>query len=443
LLAALSHKGGVAGPGGVAQPADQQHVRMFVLSHLCGPFIGLALSAVLALLGFPPDYRMIGFTALICLFWVYPLALARGANYRMLSFSSLQHLTLVILWASHGYGGLISPFLLWLAVVPLLAFLYLSPGRRLWLILVLMLAGNVAAFTGCALLVSVPPAVEEEALRWLALLSLLGASAYVSMMAIYFGRVLSSRDEMEREAARHRAVAARLDRVAIEMRQRGAAKAASVARIGRDCQAPLSDIVLSCKSMLDEEPADGGDTSGLSSIAEAARYLGLLIEDIDQYARLESRVERSEPTSFDLDALLKAVIAQASPRPGAGTMTIEGDPLVLRSDRALLEQALVQVIRHLRQPNIAPALRLRTTRVADGARHKVAIDIFKDDKPAAVQHEASAEPRLETDRPAQASGHGLSLILARRICSLLGGTLTAHPSLPAGAGFRLRLPLAV
>ena len=416
---------------------------MFVLSHLCGPFIGLALSAVLALLGFPFDYRMIGFTALICLFWVYPLALAKGVDYRMLSFGSLQHLTLVILWASHGYGGLISPFLLWLAVVPLLAFLYLSPGRRLWLILVMMLAGNVGTFTACALLLSIPPPVDGEALRWLALLSLLAASIYVSMMAIYFGRVLSSRDEMEREAARHRAVAAKLNRLAIETRQRGTAKLASVARIGRDCQAPLSDIVLSCKSMLDEEQAGGGDGSGLASIAEAARYLGLLIEDIDQYARLESRVERSQPTSFDLGALLDAVSAQTSPQPwpGAGTMTNDRDPLILRSDRALLEQALVRVIRHLRQPIIAPALRLRTTRVADGARHKVAIDIFKDEQAgAAAPGAAASELRPESDRPAQASGHGLSLILARRICSLLGGTLTAHPALPAGAGFQVRLP---
>ncbi len=417
---------------------------MFVLSHLCGPFIGLALSAVLAVLGFPADYRMIGFTALICLFWVYPFALARGADYRMLSFSSLQHLTLVILWASHGYGGLISPFLLWLAVVPLLAFLYLSPDRRLWLILVVMLAGNVAAFTGCALLLSVPPPAEARALSWLALLSLLAASAYVSMMAIYFGRVLSSRDQMEREAARHGAVAARLDRLAIETRQRGAAKAASVARIGRDCQAPLADIVLSCRSMLDEETADGSDSSDLCSIAEAARYLGLLIEDIDQYARLESRIARSEPTSFKLDALFEAVIAQTSPKQGAGagTMTAGKIPLILRSDRALLQEALVQVIRHLRHPNTAPTLKLQAARVSDRARDEVAIDIFKEEGPCGTPPQAAAaEARLDGDRSAQSSGHGLSLILARRICSLLGGSLTPHPALPAGAGFQVRLPL--
>jgi hypothetical protein len=55
----------------------------------------------------------------------------------------------------------------------------------------------------------------------------------------------------------------------------------------------------------------------------------------------------------------------------------------------------------------------------------VAIDIFEHEKAcAAAPHGSGAEPRLQGDRPAQASGYGLSLILARRICSLLGGTLT-------------------
>ena len=445
-LAGIIEASMAAGSGSAARAGDQQHVRMFVLSHLCGPFIGLALSGVLALLGFPADGRMVGFTALICLFWVYPLALARGADYRMLSFGSLQHLTLVILWASHGYGGLISPFLLWLAVVPLLAFLYLSPDRRLWLILVTMLGGNVAAFTGFALLVEAPPQVDADALRWLALLSLLGASAYVSMMAIYFGRVLSSRDEMEREAARHRAVAARLDRVAIEARQRGAAKAAIVARIGRECQAPLSDISLSCKTMMEEQSADGDDASDLCSISEAARYLSLLIEDIDHYAGLESRIARSEPTSFKLSALIETVAAQIGAQPGPESVIEinEGQSVTLRSDRALLEQALVQVVRHLRQPQGAPALRLHAAIKSDGPRDEVAIDICKEEEPgAAAAQRTPAAPRQDGDRPAQASGHGLSLLLARRICSLLGGTLDAHPALPAGAGFQVRLPRGV
>jgi signal transduction histidine kinase len=427
----------------MVQWTDQQHVRMFVLSHLCGPFIGLALTAFLALLGFPADYRMIGFTAFVLLFWGYPLALARGVDYRILSFGSLQHLTVVILWASHGYGGLTSPFLLWLAVVPLLAFLYLSPGRRLWLVLVTMLGVNVAAFIACSLLQEPPPPVELESLQWLALLSLLSASAYVSMMAIYLARVLSSRDEMEQEASRHRAVATRLDRVARHLRHVGAAKAASVARIGRECQSPLSEIVTSCKSMLEEDEVDGdgSDTSDLQSIAEAARYLGALIEDVDQYARLESRIARSEPARFELGSLFEAVLSQSSSSTSGSLAVVGGDgaSILLRTDRPLLEQALVQVIRHLRYPNLTPALTLRGAWMSTEGEDEVVIDVSKEDASATPQAMADQTQSRE-GQTVQSPGHGLNLILAGRICSLLGGSLAPHPALPLGYGYQVRLP---
>jgi hypothetical protein len=264
---------------------DPQHVRMFVLSHLLGPFIGLTLAAFLAVLGFPPDYRMIGFVALVCLFWLYPAALARGRDYRLLSILSLQHLTATALWASHGYGGLTSPFLLWLAVVPLLAFLYCAPDRRLWLILVGMLAGNLTSFGGAALLFS-PPAADPQPLRWLGAVSLLGAFAYVSMMAVYFGRVLDSRDEMALQAERHLAIAVTLDKRAEKLRKAGAIKAASLARLARECRAPLDEIVSSSRSMIDMEAREqpGAGSADLRSIDDAARHLSQVIEAVANYA---------------------------------------------------------------------------------------------------------------------------------------------------------------
>lgn len=440
LPGSLTEKTAKAGTPGMDQWTDQQHVRMFVLSHLCGPFIGLALTAFLLLLGFPTDYRMIGFTAFVCLFWLYPVGLAKGIDYRLLSFTSLQHLTFVILWACHGYGGMTSPFLLWLAVVPLLAFLYLSPDRRLWLVLVTMLGGNVAAFIACVLLLQPPPSSGDAALQWLALLSLLSASAYVAMMAIYLARVLSSRDEMEQEAARHRAVAKDLENVATNLRHLGAAKAASVARIGRECRAPLSEITSSCKIMLDEDAAapEEADISDLQSITEAARYLGALIEDVDHYARLESRIARSEPIRFQLGTLFEAVIAQTS-RPGSGeevsAIQEDGPPIFVRTDRALLEQALIQVIRHLRYPASASLITLRVTRTSRDGAQAVAIDIYKED--------VSGNPAIfngQTQAGGEQAGHGLNLILAERICSLLGGSLKPDPAFPEGTVFQLRLP---
>jgi hypothetical protein len=265
---------------------DSQHVRMFMLSHLFGPFIGLTLALLIAALGFPLDYRLAGFVALVCLFWLYPAALACGADYRSLSILSLQHLTLTTLWASHAYGGLTSPFLLWLAVVPLLAFLYCAPERRLWLVLIAMLAGNVALYWGSTLLVSPPTVAGGGPLRWLSAVSLLAAFAYVAMMAAYFGRVVESRDEMALQAERHLAAAVALDARARTLRSLSAAKASSLARIVRECRAPIDEIVASSRTMIEVEAREqpGADAADLRSIDDAARHLSEVIETIADYA---------------------------------------------------------------------------------------------------------------------------------------------------------------
>lgn len=256
--------------------ASPQHVRMFVLSHLCGPFIGLALSAFLFLLGFPPDERLAGFAFLVCLFWGYPLALRWGVSYNLLCILSLQHLAFAILWASHSYGGLTSPFLLWLAIVPLLAFLYSAPHGRVWLLLLATLVINTGLFLIFSLLILEPQPVDPGVLRWLALLSLLSASAYVAMMASYFGRVLSSRNEIARDVAHRRATAAALEQRVIDLRHAHTAKLASLSRLARNCKRPVETILSNCP----HEPSNDGRSAPQASELNSIRSAALRIRDL-------------------------------------------------------------------------------------------------------------------------------------------------------------------
>lgn len=249
---------------------------MFVLSHLCGPFIGLALSAFLFLLGFPLDNRLAGFGFLVCLFWCYPPALWAGASYNLLCVLSLQHLTLVIFWASHSYGGLTSPFLLWLAIVPLLAFLYLAPQIRVWVLLLATLVVNTGLFSIFSLLVFEPRRADPDVLRWLALLSLLSASAYVAMMATYFGRVLSSRNEIAHDVARRRATTAALEQRIVDLHRTHTAKLASLSRLARDCKRPVEIILSSCPL----EPYDDGRSAQHASELNSIRSAAMRIRDL-------------------------------------------------------------------------------------------------------------------------------------------------------------------
>lgn len=268
---------------------DDQHLRMFVLSHVCGPFIGLSLNAFLLLLGFPADIRLAGFSALVCLFWVYPAALAAGCGYQALSLLSLQHLTIVIFWASHSYGGLTSPFLLWLAIVPMLASLYAAPRLRLWLVLLALMALNTGLFAAFTSFVLRPRPISNDALHWLALLSLLSASGYVSMMAVYFGRVLNSRNEMALEVARRSATVAALDRRVTELRQARSGRIESLSRLVRQCQQPVQDMLANCQCEPERVKGDAGQASDLASIERAASRLVELLGSVETF-----RVSRAQ-----------------------------------------------------------------------------------------------------------------------------------------------------
>ena len=124
LLGRFTGRGGPTVSGlEVDETSDRQHVRIFVLSHITGPFIGLALCAFLLLLGFPADARLGGFTLLVCLFWAYPVALKMTGRYQPIAFISVQNLAFCVLWACYSYGGTASPFLPWILIFPLLAFL--------------------------------------------------------------------------------------------------------------------------------------------------------------------------------------------------------------------------------------------------------------------------------------------------------------------------------
>lgn len=264
---------------------DRQHIRLFIVSHLWGPLIGLVLSGFLLALGFPFDARLKGFAILVCLFWAYPVALQLRISYRPLSLLSIQHLTFVILWASHSYGGLVSPFLLWLAVVPLLAFLYSAPRVRLWVILVAVLGLGTATFAMLAVFVYKPPPVDPAAMQALAAVSLLSALAYVAMMAGNLGQALSNRNKMAKVVDQRTAAAATLERRSAALRRKRADRAGGLVQLAQNYRTPVETILSSCEEAIRYGSGDRQtlDASDLLSIKVAASRLVDHVDEIKRY----------------------------------------------------------------------------------------------------------------------------------------------------------------
>src|ERR1700757_2883447 len=131
-----------------AEREKRQPARMFLISHICGPFLGNVVPGTLLFVEPHPGYPVAVLAASITGFWIFPFLLkAFGArHYNLLCFISVQNLIFCILWSCFFYGGGGSPALSWVLTIPLLTFCYIGPSPQLRMTALGLFAVNVAGF---------------------------------------------------------------------------------------------------------------------------------------------------------------------------------------------------------------------------------------------------------------------------------------------------------
>src|SRR3712207_2576285 len=130
----------------------RKQARMFLISHLFGPFIGNVVPAALYVLDPTPGFDVAVLAASITAFWAFPFILRAVGRYNLLVLLSIQNLIFCILWSCFFYGGVSSPTLPWVLTIPLLAFFYLGTDSTLRLTVLGLFAVNLAGFSALYLL---------------------------------------------------------------------------------------------------------------------------------------------------------------------------------------------------------------------------------------------------------------------------------------------------
>jgi diguanylate cyclase (GGDEF)-like protein len=171
---------------GSTMPTADRLRRSFVMLHVVGPLFGLPICAALVLADQRSDAVVLAFTAGVCLFWLIPFFVKRSATLDAPAFASVQLLTLVSLFGSYFYGGLNSPFAVWLIVAVLLSFLYV-PRAFGWC--VGAAAGQLCIFLALQLHHPAPARLSEVELGVLFLVSAFAASLYISVIAAFYSRI--------------------------------------------------------------------------------------------------------------------------------------------------------------------------------------------------------------------------------------------------------------
>jgi diguanylate cyclase (GGDEF)-like protein len=184
----------------------RKRVRMFLISHIFGPFLGLPIPATLFLLDpdpFPQTHilaaSIIGFWPFLLLIKLFP------KHYTALALASIVNLNFAVLWASFNYGGASSPFLLWYILMPMLAFFYLGAGGIMRIAVFSQVVIGLGTFVTAYILSGAvfPENIPVENMAYAGMLSAFCATTYAFVMASYYASVVDSQSELMMEITRH------------------------------------------------------------------------------------------------------------------------------------------------------------------------------------------------------------------------------------------------
>lgn len=420
-----------------------QGMRMFMFSHMFGPFLGNTISLAMFVLRGEADASWWVFFCAVTAFWLFPPVLRLTGWYVPLALLSIENLIFCVFWGCYQYGGVSSPIMPWLVTVPLLAFFYL-PERRTRIVISIQIVGSLAAFFTIYSTIGFPVQVPLEGLGALGIVSTLCASIYVSMMALFYANTVSSQAELEREIQHHKATEAQLRDATAQIEQAMTAKSEFLAKMSHELRNPLNSIIgyseILLESVSDTESQRGQD---LGSIRSAGKKLLELINDLLDLAKLEAGKMGLHVEQTDLRVLFDELAAEWST-----PIEAKGNVFRLRPPASVDISCDVGKVRRIVSNLLSNAAKFTDNGQVtfSAARQAGMLTFTVEDTGIGIARE-TLPVIFETFGNASdetASNYGddvrLGLPLAQRYCRLLGGDLQVDSTLGAGSRFVVRLP---
>src|SRR6202790_808849 len=318
ILAALDRLVSYFIPPEVAADRDARNrAHVFLVRHILAPFIGNVVPIALYVLDPVAGYQVAVLAISITAFWIFPFLLRAGAPYNPLALVSIQNLIFCILWSCYFYGGVTSPTLPWVLVIPLLAFFYLGSSARLRMIVIGLFVLNLAIFVGFYQ-DEYPPTkgdLPAGAMQGLGLISTIAAAIYVAMMALYYAKIQASQTELEGEMRQHMATASALRLATEEAERAGAAKAEFLAKMSHELRTPLTAVIGYSQILLEdaEDEGDSETTADLNKIHNAGQHLLKLVNEVLDLSKIEAGKMELDLEEADLGELLGEIVHAARP----------------------------------------------------------------------------------------------------------------------------------
>ncbi len=427
-----------------------KRVRMFLISHLIGPFTGVFIA--LLMVADPNPYPHVPILGLsILAFWLFPVALKIWPKaYSLLAILSVQNLSFAILWGSYHYGGAGSPFLMWYLVLPLLAFFYLGSG--FWQSVTIFAQIMVGLVVFGAMMMfgsSFPQHIPLEDLSTVALISTIGASTYVFFMASYYTSVVDSQSEFLKEIERHQNTLALLTDAKEEAERANGAKSDFLAKMSHELRTPLNAVLGYSEILLEDAELDGRgeQIADLQKISAAGKHLLSMVNDILDISKIEAGKTEINPERLDFDALVSEIESTTRPLAAKNTnnFIVERDPNLgfIHVDGTKLRQAVYNLLSNASKFTQSGEIRLKAHRIKTAGDDIVHISVSDNGigiSETGLKNLFSSFSQANGSITAKYGGTGLGLSLSRNLCRLMGGDLTVVSKEGEGSCFTIEIP---
>ncbi len=424
-----------------------RRARMFMLSHVFGPILGNTLPLYMVVTNIARDFRVSVFFFSILLFWAYPFVLRRTKRYQLLAFLSVQNLIFCALWACYAFGGSSSPFLPWILIFPLLAFLYLPPKGWIRNVLLVQIFGSVALFFGMDFSGHPFPPVRLEQLQVIGMISMASVATYFAMMSLYFAKMFHEQREFTRQLNALVSTSDNLRNLTVAANQASAAKADFVAGMSHELRTPLNAIIGYSQLLLEEarDEEDEATVKDLSHVHKAGTDLLRLIDDILDLSRIDAGKMPINPATDMVRHRLPRWVDVASALLAAPSRTVtllpgSADASALHTDWTAAES----VVRHLIAGIVSQRAEGDLTLWADDSANGTIIFTLVDtDAFGAARPVVITQEMFEHDGDVSSTKYGstgIEIALSFKFAGLLGGTIRSVVLIDGRPATQITLP---